>query len=33
MQQDHKFWSKNDEMLLADTKSEAGPVDPFKTVY
>lgn len=33
MKQDHKFWSKNDEMFLADTKVEAGPVDAFKTVF
>ena len=33
MKQDKKFWSKNDEMLIADTKVEPGPMDPFKTVY
>lgn len=33
MHQDHKFWAKPDEMFLADTKVEAGPVDPFKTVH
>lgn len=32
MKQDNKFWARNDEMLLADTKFESGPMDPFKTI-
>ena len=35
MNQDKKFWTKNDAMLLADTKfsMEEVPVDPFKTTH
>ena len=33
LKQDQKFWAKNDEMYLADTKSEMAPIDPFKTIY
>jgi hypothetical protein len=28
--QDNKYWAKNDEMLLGDTKTGENPIDPFK---
>jgi hypothetical protein len=31
--QDKKFWAKNDEMYLADTKTEEGPQDYFKQTH
>ena len=31
--QSHKYWAKNDDMLLADTKHEGGPADPLKTEW
>ena len=33
MHQTNKFWAKNDEILLADIKSEEAPPDPFKTIH
>ena len=33
LKQEQKFWSKNDQMYLADTKDEPAPVDPFKTMH
>lgn len=31
LKQSHKYWAKNDEMLLADGKHTSGPECPFKT--
>lgn len=31
MLQDRKFWSKNDEMYIGDTKDNQNPTDCFKT--
>ena len=31
--QNMKYWAQNDQMKLADTTGEAGPIDPFKTEY
>lgn len=33
MAMEKKYWANRDEMLLADTKSEPGPIDPFKTIH
>ena len=35
MKQDKKFWGKNDEMLIGDTKADFKdlPIDPLKQEY
>lgn len=33
LQQDNKFWSRNDPILLADFSSEEGPLDAFKVHF
>lgn len=30
LKQGHKYWAKNDEMLIADTTTMPGPTDQFK---
>jgi len=30
LKQTHKYWAKNDEMLLSDMSHKSGPEDPFK---
>ena len=33
LKETQKYWAKNDELRLADVKSELGPIDPFKSTY
>ena len=33
MQQDNKYWAKNDMMLIGDSNVEQNPQDTFKQTY
>ena len=33
MQQNNKYWCKNDEILLSDINGKQPPIDPFKSIY